>query len=204
MQKLYFAALIIFFSSLLMIQSCTSPTTDTNNTSDNNATTDTLHEAGINPPSGVKYGYINSLELLNYMPEVTEANKSLESYARKKESEFNALMKEYENKVRNLQENAQNLSPVQQQDKVKEISGIEERLQKMQMSGQEDVAREKDRLYAPIVEKANKAIKEIGAENNYTFIFDAAALLYADTTLNLMPQLKEKLGIADSVGVVVP
>jgi outer membrane protein len=65
----------------------------------------------------------------------------------------------------------------------------------MQMRAESDISNEKEKLYEPILAKADSIVKQIGKENGYTFIYDAAALLYADTTLNILPLVKERMGI---------
>ena len=150
-------------------------------------------------PAEVKIGYLSSAELLSVMPEVKAADKKLESFMQKKESSFNALMKKYEDKVKYLQNNAQNISPVEQESKMKELTGLEQQLQTAQARGQQDVAVERERLYAPILSHADSIIKKIGEEEGYAFIYNSSAglLLYADTTKNLLPLVKERLGLTN-------
>ncbi|RYZ39072.1 MAG: OmpH family outer membrane protein, partial [Sphingobacteriales bacterium] len=44
-------------------------------------------------------------------------------------------------------------------------------------------------------DKAQKAIREVGAEGGYDYIFDGGQLLYAKDSENIMPTVKAKLGI---------
>lgn len=145
------------------------------------------------PPSGIKYGYLNSLELLAKMPETKAADKQLEEFAKGKEASFNTLAQKYQTEMQQLQQKAQDMTRVEQEAKMKEMAEMEERLQAMQMNSQAEVAAKKEELYAPILAKADKYIKQVGKENGYVFIYDAAALLYADTSLNILPLVKRKM-----------
>jgi outer membrane protein len=62
---------------------------------------------------------------------------------------------------------------------------------------EEKVAKKRQALYQPIVEKINTAIKELAKEQGYTYIFDSSAgvLLFAEESDNLIEPLKKKLGI---------
>ena len=52
-------------------------------------------------------------------------------------------------------------------------------------------------MLKPIVDRAKKAIEEVGKENGYTYIFDAGvgAVLYSQDSDDIMPLVKKKLGL---------
>jgi outer membrane protein len=52
-------------------------------------------------------------------------------------------------------------------------------------------------MYKPILEKADKAIKDVAKENKYDYIFDASggAILFAKDSDNVLSLVKTKLGI---------
>ena len=169
-------------------------TTAVANTTDTASATTNL--AAAPNAAGHKLGYVNSLLLLNDMPQRKEADKKLESLAKGKENKFKNLMTDYEKKMRDLQEKAASLTPIEQEARAKDLTDLEEKLQKMQMSGQDELQAEKDKLYAPILALADSVIKQIGKEGGYTFIFDAPSLLYADSLhTDLTPLVKQRLGI---------
>lgn len=164
-------------------------------TSNNDASLPAAVTGAVVPPMGIKYGYLNSLELLSQMPETRAADKKLAEMQRSKEANFSALAQKYQDGMKNLQEKGQDMTRIEQESKMKEMAELEEKIQKMQMSGGDELAAEKERLYAPILAKADKHIKQIGKEQGYQYIFDAAALLYADTTKDILPLVKRKMGL---------
>ncbi|OWY22372.1 OmpH family outer membrane protein [Sphingobacteriales bacterium UPWRP_1] len=172
------------------------PETTTTDTPTVGDSTQALKEGTQVPtPAGLKYGYLNSLQLLSLMPETKAADKKIAEYARKKESAYADLLKKYQNKIQDLQSRANDIPPVEMEKHGKEIAAMEEQLQDMQMRADSDISKEKEKLYEPILAKADSVVKQIGKENGYIFIYDAAALLYADTTLNILPLVKERMGI---------
>lgn len=145
----------------------------------------------------VKFGYINSDELLSIMPEVRKADSSLQLFAKSYQDQLEEMGKEYQRKVQDFQGQEKNMTEAVKEVKIKEIQQLEERIQSTQQSAQEKVARKKEELYSPILEKADKAIKEVAKANNYDYVFDASRgnILYAKESDNILPLVKTKLGI---------
>ncbi len=185
-----------------------SSTTTTSTLSGDNtalATTDTASSdvAGITKTgavlpssnSNIKWGYLNSLELLALMPETKQADQKLEELQRSKESAFKSLMDKYQKGAQELQEKGQDMTRIEQESKMKEMGDLENRLSQMQANSGEEIAIEKEKLYAPILKKADKYIKQVGKEQGYEFVLDATSLLYADESRNLLPAVKKKMGL---------
>jgi len=144
-----------------------------------------------------KFGYINSDELLSIMPEVKKADSSLQLFAKSYQDQLEQMGKEYQKKVQDFQGQEKTMTEAVKEVKVKEIQQLEERIQSTQQSAQEKVAKKKEELYSPILEKADKAIKDVAKSNNYDYVFDASRgnLLYAKESDNILPLVKTKLGI---------
>ncbi len=144
-----------------------------------------------------KFGYIDSRELLSLMPEVKRADSSLQLFAKQYQDQLEQMGKEYQKKAQDFQAGEKTMTEAVKEVKVKEIQQLEERIQSTQQSAQEKVAKKKEELYNPILEKADKAIKEVAKSNNYDYVFDSSAgtLLYAKDSDNILSLVKTKLGI---------
>ena len=144
-----------------------------------------------------KLGYINSAELLELMPEAKKADSSLKTYAKSYQDQLEAMSKDYQKKVQEFQAQEKTMTDAVKEVKYKEIQQLQERIQSTDQSAQEKVAGKKQELFAPILEKADKAIKDVAKANNYDYIFDASAgaLLYTKESDNILPLVKSKLGI---------
>lgn len=146
---------------------------------------------------GSKLGYINSSELLSLMPEVIKANKDIETFAKTYQDQLEAMGKEYEKKVQEYQAGEKTMTDAVKEVKVKEIQDLQSRIESTQKSAEEKVAKKKEELYKPLLEKADKAIKDVAKEKNFDYIFDVSqgGLLYAKDGDNILPLVKAKLGI---------
>ena len=144
-----------------------------------------------------KLGYINSRELLEVMPEVKKADSSLQIYAKSFQDQLESMSKEYESKVKDFQANEKTMNEAVKEVKVKEVQQLQERMETLQQSAQEKTAKRREEMYKPILEKADKAIKDVAKENKYDYIFDASggAILFAKVSDNVLSLVKTKLGI---------
>ena len=66
------------------------------------------------------------------MPEVKAADRKLEALAKQKEASFKALMQKYQDLGQSIQANAENMTRVESEAKMKEIGELEQKLQAMQ------------------------------------------------------------------------
>jgi outer membrane protein len=144
-----------------------------------------------------KLGYINSRELLEVMPEVKKADSSLQIYAKSFQDQLESMSKEYESKVKDFQANEKTMNEAVKEVKVKEVQQLQERMETLQQSAQEKTSKKREEMYKPILEKADKAIKDVAKENKYDYIFDASggAILFAKDSDNVLSLVKTKLGI---------
>ena len=144
-----------------------------------------------------KFGYIDSRELLSLMPEVKKADSSLQLYAKSYRDQLETMGKEYQKKVQDFQSKEKTMTEAVKEVSIKEIQSLEERIQSTQQSAEEKVAKKKEELYSPILEKADKAIKDVAKSNSFDYVFDASGgvLLYAKEGDNILPLVKSKLGI---------
>jgi outer membrane protein len=144
-----------------------------------------------------KFGYINSAELLQAMPEIKKANTDAEAYAKTFQEQLQAMGKEYETKVQAYQASEKTMSEAVKEVKVKEIQDLQARIESFNQSAQEKVGKKKEELYQPILEKADKAIKDVAKEKGFDYVFDTSSnvLLYAKEGDNILALVKTKLGI---------
>lgn len=145
----------------------------------------------------VKFGYIDSRELLADMPEKAKADSSLQLYAKSFSDQLAQMQKEYEKKLQEFQAQEKTMTDAIREVKVKEIQDLQNRIESTNQSAQEKVEKKRQELYTPILEKADKAIKAVAAEKAYDYVFDASsgAILHAKETDNILPLVKAKLGI---------
>ncbi len=146
----------------------------------------------------LKFGHINSQELLSMMPERDSAQLVLENYAQQLEDQLETMQVEYNNKVQQYLANQENYTDLIKQTKEQELTDMQERITGFQNTAQQTIQQKEAQLIQPIIDKAEKAIKEVAEEQGFTYIFDLARgsiLYFSDASQDILPLVKAKLNI---------
>ena len=149
-----------------------------------------------------KYGHLNSGNLIAQLPETKSADSNLRAYqeqlikkgesmAKTFEAEYTAFAKEYQGGT---------VTPAVAQAKEKEFRKKQEEIMQYEQKVINDVAKKREELYTPILEKVQNAIDAVGKEGNYAMIFDTSVIannpiVFAAEADDLMPKVKAKLGM---------
>ena len=143
----------------------------------------------------LKIGYINPQEVFAAMPELFRTLKRNSATARRSNKNGQALIDEYNKKLEEFENNPAT-SEALQQDQLKQLTQLQERFQVYQQNSQQELARLQQELLEPVNRKIQEAIQAVGAENNFTYILDAAAIMYVNPSAENITQLvKTRLGI---------
>ncbi len=143
-----------------------------------------------------KFGHVNSNAVFTLMPEKQVASKAVEDYAMTLETQLQSLNKELELKYNDYMEKQETMSPSIKQMKEEEIVNLQQRIQAFQTRAQEDMQAKEIELLEPIYTKIQNAIKEVGEENSFIYIFDESTLLYhSSESVDVTNMVKTKLGI---------
>lgn len=147
--------------------------------------------------TNLKLGYIDSNELLDLMPGKDSIQLVLQNYGKTLESQLQTMYQEYQNKLADYQANVNTMSTIIKQTKEKELGDLETRIQDFQQQADQDLQNKQLELVQPLIDKARKAIEEVGREKGYTYIFDTGVgtLLYFEKGDNILPLVKQKLGL---------
>jgi outer membrane protein len=142
-----------------------------------------------------KFGYIDSQELLLLMPERKTAEEEVQTFAKSLESQLQAMTAEYQQSVQEYQANEATYTDLVKQDKVTEITGLEQRIQSFQQNAQQALQSKEQELLEPILQKARKAIEDVASEGDYTYVFDKSvgSILYVKESENILEKVKKKL-----------
>lgn len=148
-----------------------------------------------------KFGYVNSKELILLLPEAKAADSELEALQKKLGESLEAKINTFRTDVAKFEKAAyldKTLSPVQIEEQGGALAQREKKLADEEREMTQKIVDKRTELLSPILEKIDKAIKAVGKEGNYTMIFDSSGLnvlLYAEDSVDVMPQVKAKLGI---------
>lgn len=146
----------------------------------------------------VKLGHIESQKLISAMPEWMEAQKKYQAQQDEVEKELTNLQEQFQTKMTEYAEKSKTYSDVIRTSKEQELQELRQRIQRFQETAMGELEKTQRALMQPITDKATNAIKEVGKENGFTYIFDlnSGALLYtAENSIDVLPLVKKKLGL---------
>jgi len=149
--------------------------------------------------SAQKFGYINSAELFQEIPEVKEAQANLETYQAQLQKKGQEMLTAYQTEAQAIGLKAQQgeLSPKAQDVEAQKLKSKEVEIAKFQQESEQKIMQKNETLFKPIRDKIQTAIDAVAKENGYAYIFDysVGVLIYADASTDVTGLVKAKLGM---------
>jgi len=146
-----------------------------------------------------KFGHINSDELFAIMPERDTIISQMEALRTELQNTLEIMQVEYNNKLNDYTNEAEKLSDLVRQTKEEELMGLSQRITNFQQNADSQLQTKQMELMQPVIQKAEKAIKDVARENGFTYIFDLSRgpIIYFDETKSedILEKVKAKLGI---------
>lgn len=145
-----------------------------------------------------RIAHVNVNEVFSQMPELKVIETQLAAKGETFSKNIKSMQEEYETKVKDFNNTDPKTSISVLQDKQTEIATLEQRIKDFVEKSQIEFDQERQKLLEPLNAKIRQAIKDVGDENNYVYIFDLSSLLYAGlNSIDATPKVKLKLGITN-------
>lgn len=146
-----------------------------------------------------KFGHIDSQQLLEKMPERDSAMKTLEKEYKDMQKIMEEMQVELNKKYQSYLEQKDKLTGVAKSTKEQELQEMQERFQNYQQTAEQELQKRQGELLKPVMDKAKQAIQDVAKEGGFLYVFDVSAgtvLYYSDKSIDLLPLVKKKLGMA--------
>lgn len=145
----------------------------------------------------LKIGYIDFNALLQLMPGIDSVRTALQAYQGTLTDQMDQMRVEFENKYLDYQSKSAGMSDIIKQNKEQELQQLQERIDAFQTQAQQDLQLKQQKLLQPLIDKGKKALEEVAQEKGYTYVLNAIedVVLYSTPAHDLMPAVKQKLGI---------
>jgi len=146
--------------------------------------------------SAQKFGHINTQELFAQMPEVAQVKLKMDTIQNQYETQLASMNEEIQKKVQDYQAQEATMADAIKQIRQQELQEMQQRIQLFYQTAEQDIQKKQQELLAPVHEKMARAIKAVGERENYTYIFDSAAMVHIGNDANdVTPAVKKELGI---------
>ncbi|MDO4181020.1 MAG: OmpH family outer membrane protein [Bacteroidales bacterium] len=146
-----------------------------------------------------KFGHIKSQEILTIMPDYTKAQTEIQQMQKQYEDEIKRAGDELTKKYTEYQQEQANLPKNIQERRQKELQDLQEKGMQFQADAQQQLQKAWMDLMDPIAKKIDDAIKAVGQEGGYVYIFDLSTtnIPFVSETLStdVTSAVKAKLGL---------
>ena len=146
-----------------------------------------------------KFGYVNSSELIQLMPEFARAQQKMEDLEKTYTAEFNAMRTELEKKGTEFEKLQQDSVPESiLKRRYEELLQMEQRLQQFGQEVQQKLAMAEQEEMLAIQTKLREALEAVGRDGGYVCIYDlSGGMPYVSKTLceDVTMKIRTKLGI---------
>ena len=118
----------------------------------------------------LKVGYVNTQRIFCDAPAAQKAAKKLEGEFAKRDQELQRMAKQLQGLQENLEKNSVTMSENERRSKEKEFGELSREFQRRQREFREDLNLRQNEENAAVIEKANKAIKQIAEAEKFDLI----------------------------------
>ncbi|MEI7613453.1 MAG: OmpH family outer membrane protein [Betaproteobacteria bacterium] len=126
--------------------------------------------SGVSAVESLKVGYVNTQRIFRDAPTAVKAAKKIEAEFSKRDQDLQRLAKQLQTLQESLEKNTLTLSESERRLKEKDLNELSRDFQRKQREFREDLNLRQNEENAAIIEKANKAIKQLAESEKYDLI----------------------------------
>ncbi len=147
-----------------------------------------------------KIGHINSLDILQAMPEFKTMNGDIDKQKQSYQKALEGMYADYEKKQKDLQALSNDKSTPDPiiESKIQELQDLQKRIQDFESKVNDDLQKLQQEKLKPINEKYLKAVKEVATTNGYSYVLDVvsgAVAYYPEAADDVTDLVMKKLNI---------
>jgi outer membrane protein len=143
-----------------------------------------------------KFGHIDMQALIQVMPERVTAESDFNAVQKEMEDVLGEMQDDYQIKMKGLETLGEDASEIKRNAKIGELQDIQQRIQNYTQAAQGQLQQKQAELLKPVYDKAQAAIEEVAKEKGLIYVFEANSLLFkSNESIDVLPLVKAKLGI---------
>jgi outer membrane protein len=144
-----------------------------------------------------KIGYTNANYIFSISPKAKEIESEIRSRSMVLRKELEKKQEEFRTKLDEYEKTKNSMMEAIRRSKENELRNLEQNLMELQQGAETEIKNKTDELIAPESDRIQKAIKDVAAENGFTFVIngDPQVLLYGVESANITDLVLKKLGI---------
>lgn len=147
----------------------------------------------------LKFGHLNSQEIIQLMPERDSAVIKIQKYQKELSDNYDALSVEFNTKYQKFAEEEKTMNDLVKKTRTDELSQMQQRIKQFQETANQQIPQKESELMQPVIEKLKKAISDVGKEGGFIYIYDVGGntniLFYSADSQDVTALVKAKLGL---------
>ena len=155
-----------------------------------------VFSAGLSTPgmanAETKIGFVNSQKIINESPQAARAKKRIEKDYEKRDQDLQKMAKQLQTLQEAIEKNALTMAETERRNKDREFTDLNRDFQRRQREFREDLSQRQNEEMAAILDRVNKAIKQIAEADKYDIIFQEA--VYANPRIDITDKVIKALG----------
>lgn len=156
-----------------------------------------------------KIGFADVDYIFSQMPEAKQIETELKSTESQLKNQIDTKVQEFQKKLADYQANLNTMLDAVRQNTERELTMLQENLQKLQQDAQNTIDTKRSQLMQPVYTKVGKAIEDVAKENGYTFVLNQQiggldVILYGDENNDVSDLVLKKLGVTPKPAAQAP
>lgn len=139
-----------------------------------------------------RIGFVNSQKIMNESPQAARAKKRIEKDFEKRDQDLQKMAKQLQGMQEALEKNALTMAESERRNKEREFGDLNRDFQRRQREFREDLSQRQNEEMSAILERVNKAIKQIAETEKYDIIFQEA--VYVNPRIDVTEKVIKALG----------
>ena len=147
-------------------------------------------------PHALSIGYVNSMKIIELMPEFEAMQNKLEEYGNTLRKQLEQVETEFNDKLASYQHYQDTYSSETKRLKQSELEALQQRYSEFQNMLQKDFAKKQTELFEPVQAKFKRAVDAVAKSHNcVVFDEDNSVLISKHGAVDLNSAVKRELGI---------
>ena len=146
----------------------------------------------------LKFAHVDSEAIFTSLPELVTIKTQMETEYKKYEDQLTTMQEQLKTDQEKYMAEAKALTPEVRAEREKGLMDMNQRVQTFYSQAQQQLQTKEQELKTPLVKKVEDAIKQVGEENGFLYIFEekaGLAVYHSEKSVDASALVKAKLGI---------
>ena len=144
----------------------------------------------------IKLGHLDAQGLLLIMAKAENIEETIGKLSEQHENEMKRMQDELSRKLAEYKQGETTWDETIKQNRAEELQTLDTKMQNYYQTARRALEQKQEELLTPLKDKLRKAIKEVGTENGFLYIFEDAVLLFkSEQAIDVTSLVNKKLGI---------